>query len=77
MEISERADLIYPSGFKALGLCQTVLFQKKFSEARHSKVSMGSRRRFFLEQKWKAEASVLDSDGYKVKNLFSLNSMII
>jgi hypothetical protein len=39
-------------------------FQKKFSEARHSKVSMGSRRRFFLEQKWKAEASVLDSDGY-------------
>ncbi len=39
-------------------------FQKKFSEATHSKVSMGSRRKLFLKQKWQAEPSALDSDGY-------------
>jgi hypothetical protein len=41
-------------------------FQKKFSEARHSPVSMGSRRKLFVEQKWQAEHSVLDSDGYEI-----------
>jgi hypothetical protein len=36
-------------------------FQEKSSEARDSKVSIGSRRRFFLEQKWKAWGMIFNN----------------
>jgi hypothetical protein len=39
-------------------------FEKKFSEARHTKVSMESGRRVFLRQKWQTEPSVLEGDEY-------------
>ncbi len=58
-------EVFIPIEFQGAGsMPNSFAFQEKFSEARHSKVSMGSRRRFFLEQKWKAEASALDSGGY-------------